>query len=199
MPFELKNLRYHNLAPVNLVIQNGECLGLSGPSGSGKSLLLRALADLDPHGGDVLLDEQSMMDTKPCDWRKKVGLLPAESQWWFDTVGEHFPNYDETILAKIGFDKQVMGWQVSRLSSGEKQRLALLRVLMNEPRILLLDEPTANLDRRFVGTVETLLLDYKKEKNAVLLWVSHDPEQLQRVADRRFEIRDQQIVEVSFG
>lgn len=198
MLFELKNLRYHNIAPVNLVVQTGECFGLSGPSGSGKSLLLRALADLDPHDGDVYLENKAMFDYKPCDWRKKVGLLPAESQWWFDTVGEHFPNFEETNLSNVGFDKKVMDWQVSRLSSGEKQRLALLRLLMNEPAVLLLDEPTANLDRRFVGTVETLLLDYKKEKNAVLLWVSHDPEQLQRVADRRFEIRDQQIVEVSF-
>jgi ABC-type iron transport system FetAB ATPase subunit len=197
MPLELKNLRYHNLAPVNLIVQNGECLGLSGPSGSGKSLLLRALADLDPHDGDVFLDEKSIFDYKPCDWRTKVGLLPAESQWWFDTVGEHFDRIDDFLLQQVGFEKKVMEWQISRLSSGEKQRLALLRVLMNEPQILLLDEPTANLDPRFVGNVESLLLNYKNEKHAALLWISHDPEQLQRVADRRFEIRDQQIVEVT--
>jgi len=197
MSFELINLQYHNIAPLNLVVQTGECLGLSGPSGSGKTLLLRALADLDAHNGDVYLDEKSMCDYKPCEWRTKVGLLPAESQWWFDRVGDHFKNFDKALLQKLGFENDVMTWETSRLSSGEKQRLALLRLLMNEPKVLLLDEPTANLDPRFIGRVEALLQHYKNEKNATLLWVSHDPEQLRRVADRRFEIRDQQIVEMS--
>ena len=197
MSLEISHLTYHNITVDTLKIRDGECLGLSGPSGSGKSLLLRTLADLDPHDGNVQLDEISIRDHKPCDWRKKVGLLPAESQWWFDSVGEHFTEYDKSYLQRIGFETDVMKWKVSRLSSGEKQRLALLRLLMNEPKVLLLDEPTANLDPRFVGNVESLLLDYKNDEEAALLWISHDPEQLLRVADRRFEIRNQQIVEVT--
>ena len=73
-------------------------LGIFGPSGSGKSLLLRVLADLDPHDGDVLFDEKSINDYKPCEWRKKVALLPSESQWWFDSVGEHFHKHDFDIF-----------------------------------------------------------------------------------------------------
>jgi len=128
-----------------------------------------------------------------------VGLLPAESQWWFDTVGSHFVKYDRDYLDRLGFETAVMGWETSRLSSGEKQRLALLRLLANQPKVLLLDEPTANLDRTYAGQVESILADYRASNNAALLWVSHDQDQLSRVADRLFEIKDKQIVEVTHG
>ncbi|MBN1464243.1 ATP-binding cassette domain-containing protein, partial [candidate division KSB1 bacterium] len=90
-------------------------------------------------------------------------------------------------------------WQVSRLSSGERQRLGLVRLLANRPAVLLLDEPTANLDPRFVGEVEAMLNRYKEQRPASLIWVSHDRGQLERVADRLFEIRDQRLLEVNRG
>ena len=79
-----------------------------------------------------------------------------------------------------------MGWEVSRLSTGEKQRLALVRLLQNQPRALLLDEPTASLDTTNIGHMEQLVLDYCKNQQVPVLWVSHDSEQLGRVADREF-------------
>ncbi|MBN1559122.1 ATP-binding cassette domain-containing protein [candidate division KSB1 bacterium] len=199
MTFEIENLVFHNLNPVSLHLPESFCIGLFGSSGAGKTLFLRALADLDPHGGSVSLDEKPANDYKPHDWRKKVGLLPSESQWWFDTVGEHFHDCDGDALGRLGFDNDVMRWQVSRLSSGEKQRLGLLRLLANLPAVLLLDEPTANLDPRFVGEVEAILDRYKKQRPASLIWVSHDRGQLERVADRIFEIRDQHLLEVNRG
>lgn len=194
--FSIKDFVYFDLEPFTVQVQAGECLGLFGPSGSGKTRLLRALADLDPFEGDVQLNDTSVSQFKPPEWRRTVSLLPAESQWWFDTVGPHFANYDEELLHRLGFDESVMQWQVSRLSSGEKQRLALLRVLALQPRVLLLDEPTANLDARFVQEVEAVLNDYQHQAPAALVWVSHDPAQLKRVADRVYEIQDQQIQQV---
>jgi ABC-type iron transport system FetAB ATPase subunit len=193
--FKIQKLVFHNLKPVNLEVNAPKCIGLFGPSGSGKSLFLRALADLDPHDGDVFFDGSSRRDFKPHNWRKKVGLLPTESQWWFDTVGEHFNGYNIGFLQALGFKETVMTWQVSRLSSGEKQRLALLRLLANNPGVLLLDEPTANLDPSFIKYVERLVGAYQEDYRSVTFWVSHDREQLYRVADRIFEIKDRTFQE----
>jgi ABC-type iron transport system FetAB ATPase subunit len=103
-------------------------------------------------------------------------------------VGPHFPSVDTEGLVVLGFDEGVLDWEVSRLSTGERQRLALLRLLANRPRALLLDEPTAALDPSNVEQAETLVRAYRKETEAAVLWVSHDPAQAARVADRRFEV-----------
>jgi ABC-type iron transport system FetAB ATPase subunit len=78
---------------------------------------------------------------------------------------------------------------VAQLSSGEKQRLALLRLMVNRPRVLLLDEPTANLDPENVTRVEKLVAAYLRREGAAVLWVSHDPEQTRRVAQRRLRLQ----------
>ncbi|MBN2410261.1 ATP-binding cassette domain-containing protein [candidate division KSB1 bacterium] len=190
----IKELRYFNLEPVNLQVNDSECIGLTGPSGSGKSLFLRALADLDEYRGSVLLNGRICRDFKPTEWRKQVGLLPAESSWWFDTVGEHFNKVESSWFGRLGFDNNVTGWQVSRLSSGEKQRLALLRLLINRPKVLLLDEPTANLDEKFTEAVEHLLFEFKEQNQASLIWVGHDTRQLERVASSVYFIKDNKII-----
>jgi ABC-type iron transport system FetAB ATPase subunit len=187
---KIEAIRFRERGPFDLFVDGGECVCLSGPSGAGKTLLLRSIADLDPHEGQVFLDDLDSTSTDAPSWRKTVGLLPAESQWWCDTVGPHFPEVDHERLETLGFAEDVMGWTVSRLSTGERQRLALIRLLINRPRALLLDEPTASLDPSNVGQVETLIEDYRKQMNAPVLWVSHDPAQAQRVADRRIEISE---------
>ena len=95
---ELTNIskRYDNggdevLKDVSLRIEPGQTVSIVGPSGSGKSLLLRAIADLDPHDGEAWVGAQARSGMTPPEWRRRVGLLPAEASWWADTVGEHFP------------------------------------------------------------------------------------------------------------
>lgn len=178
------------IGPCTLALAPGECVCLSGPSGAGKTLLLRAIADLDPHDGEVNLNGESCTDMRAPQWRRRVGLLPAESAWWHDTVGPHFPNRDLQLLQQLGFSAEVLGWQVRRLSSGERQRLALARLLANRPEVLLLDEPTASLDPANVTRAEQLIADYRREHNATVLWVSHDPQQIARVCDRQLRLQD---------
>jgi ABC-type iron transport system FetAB ATPase subunit len=178
--FSIVDLGVHTVQHVHLTLAPGQCVGLTGPSGSGKSLLLRSLADLDPHSGVMILDGVAAEQVPAPQWRRQVGLLPAESAWWHDTVGPHFERIPEPWLSELGFDAGVMDWQVGRLSSGERQRLALLRLLSREPRVLLLDEPTANLDRRNTWLVESLLSRYIRQHAVMTIWVSHDPDQLQR-------------------
>ncbi len=183
----IENLRFRDRGPYSFTIAGGKCLGLQGASGAGKTLLLRAIVDLDPHQGTVRLDDLECGRIPAPQWRKKVSMLPAESCWWRDVVADHFHDFNaisQEHLARLGFDPEVAGWQVSRLSTGEKHRLAILRMLENRPQALLLDEPTASLDRANSNGVEQLLSEYSRTNDAPLLWVSHDPDQLARVADR---------------
>ena len=190
MKFRVENLVYHGIGPFSFALRESECLGLIGPSGAGKTLMLRALADLDPHQGEIWLDNTECMQVSPPEWRRKVSLIPAESQWWHDTVGEHFHHLDNTLLVRLGFEPDIGHWQVSRLSSGEKQRLALLRALQNQPEVLLLDEPTANLDQENTERVEAILREYQQQHKAPFIWVSHNSDQLHRLANHVLVLKD---------
>ncbi|MDZ7840037.1 MAG: ATP-binding cassette domain-containing protein [Gammaproteobacteria bacterium] len=193
---EIRELAFDDTGPFDLALQPGECAGLSGPSGSGKTRLLRSIADLDVHRGRMWLAGVDSADIPPPSWRRQVALLPAESAWWHDEVGTHFVEAPTPArLASLGFTESVMGWRVDRLSSGEKQRLAVLRMLAMAPRVLLLDEPTANLDEDNIGRLEILIRDYLRAGNAASIWVSHDRRQLQRVAGRCYRLDEGHLVE----
>lgn len=183
--------------PISLTVTPGACVCISGSSGSGKTLILRALADLDPHEGHVFLDDVESRSVPGPVWRRSVGMLPVESQWWHDTVGEHFSTDGHGLLPQLGFDADVLAWTVSRLSSGERQRLALARLLEGGPRALLLDEPTANLDPKNTARVETLVQTYRRDRQAPVVWVGHEPEQIGRVADERYELANGGLRELS--
>ncbi len=184
----ITNLATPNLGGINLTLSPSECLTIGGESGSGKTLLLRAIADLDAHQGTVLLDDIPCEKMAAPQWRRHVAMLPANPLWWHDTVGEHFDAVNEDQLKALGFDKTVLDWQVDRLSSGEQQRLALARLLSRNPEVLLLDEPTANLDTINANKVEVLVEKYRLSRGAAVIWVSHDPQQQQRVATRHYTI-----------
>lgn len=178
------DLQSARLGPVSLNLCAGECVAVRGPSGAGKTLLLRALADLDPARGEVRLAGVSRSNIPAPDWRRQVGLLPAESHWWAETVGEHFDANSRDALVTLGLEPDVPRWPVSRLSSGERQRLAVARLLFTKPRVLLLDEPTANLDADNIRRVEAVLKTYLARNRAGALWVTHDDRQVSRIAQR---------------
>lgn len=181
-------LRAQVLRDVGLRIDPGECVSLAGPSGAGKSTLLRAIADLLPHEGECWLDGTEYRQVDGPRWRRMVGLLPADNLWWHDRVGEHFDpggrNRAQGWMAVLELPEAALDWPVARLSSGERQRLALLRLLARGPRALLLDEPTANLDPHSGALVEALVAEYRQRHDAPVLWAGHDPQQRRRVATR---------------
>ncbi len=185
---KIQGLHYHDIGPIDLTVEKGECVGLTGPSGIGKSLFLRAVADLDDHGGKVFFDHTLATEVSGPQWRSIAGLLPAESSWWHDTVGAHFGGASEELLRDVGFGKEVMDWEISRLSTGERQRLALVRLVSMKPKVLLLDEPTSSLDAENVERIERFLRRYRVENGTAVIWVSHDLEQLERAASRKFRL-----------
>jgi ABC-type iron transport system FetAB ATPase subunit len=187
---QIKDLHRLMIGPLSLDIDSGDCLCISGPSGSGKSLLLRAIADLDPHEGDLFLEGITSNELAANEWRTRVGLLPPESCWWLPRAIDHFRNGVPVPLDHIGLSGPILEQPVSRLSSGEKQRLALMRLLSNRPRVLLLDEPTANLDPENTRRIEAVIAEYRRSHDAAVIWVSHDEEQVRRVANRLYEVVD---------
>jgi len=180
---EVQSLRAFGTNPASFCLQREEIVVVQGPSGCGKTLLLRALCDLDPHEGEAFLDDVACHDMAPELWRAQVGYLPAESHWWSEQVGAHFSGQWQRWLAPLGLDPAVVDWQISRLSTGERQRLALIRALCRQPQVLLLDEPTANLDADNTRRVERLVLEYLREQRSAAVWVSHDLEQTRRVGN----------------
>lgn len=192
----LNGISVLKLKPFNLKVEKN-IICISGASGSGKSLLLRAIADLIVHEGEAILDGEKCSEVNPVLWRKRVGYLPAESSWWKDKVGEHFSEQPPRYLSNLNLPAECMAWDIARCSTGEKQRLAIVRLLEQKPKILLLDEPTASLDPESVELVEQLIKDYMSEFNAAVIWVSHDKQQTSRLADREYKIVKDEIIEVT--
>jgi putative ABC transport system ATP-binding protein len=196
----LTNIGFLDWEPVTLQVGAAECVGVCGTSGSGKSLLLRAIVDLDENSGAVRLGDQLREETAAPEWRSWVGMLPAEPRWWEDLVGGHFRSMDEagmSLLERLGFGREVLDWEVRRLSVGERQRLGLARLLQLKPKALMLDEPTANLDGENTRIVEEIVREYREARKAPVIWVSHDGEQIRRVAGRAFVMKDRRLRKMS--
>jgi len=191
----VKNLSIYHLNDINIDISSLNTIGISGDSGSGKSILLHAIADITPHDGTLSLDGVLATEMKPNEWRKQVGLLTTNSHWWAHKVSDHFESEDDDYFVALGMDYNLYHTDISRCSTGELQRLALIRLLANKPKVLLLDEPTANLDESNRFRVEELIQQYQKQNNVPVIWVSHDTAQLDRITKNCFVISDGQLVE----
>ncbi len=185
--FSVDMLRFATGGPYSFSLQGGSCAGLSGASGVGKTLLLRALADIDRSEGQVSLKGRARNQYKPHEWRRLVALVPAESRWWHPRVADHLPpDSDEGLAERLvqacGFQADILSWQVNRLSTGEKQRLSLVRALIRTPVVLLLDEIGSGIDPDNGLLLETMVNDYLVDHRSAAIWVSHNKEQLARVA-----------------
>ncbi len=185
----IDHLKTDTFSASDIVIVPGTCLAVTGPSGSGKSRFLRAVVDLDPNEGTIWLDGTERDRMPAPHWRTKIAYIPAESAWWSAKVGDHFPATAGNIdFAALDLPADCLSWPVSRLSTGERQRLALARALAHDPPVILLDEPTSSLDEATTGRLEAYLASLKAAGKTLIL-VSHDPRQVDALADQviRFE------------
>lgn len=186
----LKAVRSARLAAVDLALAPGECAAVMGPSGSGKSLLLRQVADLDPGEGEVELDGAPRSGMAGYEWRRQVIYCQAEAGWWEERVAAHFDDAAAAagLVERLGLAPEKLQALVRELSTGERQRLGLARALVKRPRALLLDEPTAALDPDATVRVESEVRRYLDEGGAVLL-VTHSEEQARRLCRRAWRMR----------
>ncbi|MBE0476373.1 MAG: ATP-binding cassette domain-containing protein [Coriobacteriia bacterium] len=198
------------LRGASLALRAGEVVDLAGPSGSGKTTLLRALARLLPGTrGELALDGVPAAETPPEAWRARVALVPQLPAVWPGTVEENLtmpwrlkiraasprPDRDalRRALAEVGLADVEPERDAARLSVGQKARVTLLRAALTSPRVLLLDEPDANLDDDAADAVAAFVARFAARGGAVLR-VRH----LRRGAPphRRLRLRDGQVREV---
>ncbi len=188
---KIEKLKIAGLPPLSFSVAAGECMAIDGPSGSGKTRLLRAIADLDPAPGYVShagIDRQEMSGPA---WRKIVRYASSEPAWWMATPSEHVAPVARSkflrLAAQMDLDASLLDQPVDRLSTGERQRLAVARALADEPKVLLLDEPTGALDTARAALVEEVIR-FQLLAGRVVLLVSHDAGQLDRLAEARLEL-----------
>lgn len=189
----VEHLRIGQLPPLSFAVADGECLAIEGPSGSGKTRILRAIADLDPVEGHILIDGSERAEVPATTWRKFSRYVAAEPGWWADTPRETLPTGDAVqariarLISAVGLDQDVLDRPVSLLSTGERQRIALVRALLDEPKLLLLDEPTGPLDVTSSALVEELIRFQLLAGRCVLI-ASHDAALVGRLAHARLQL-----------
>jgi len=200
------------LQGVDLRVELGELVGLIGPNGAGKSTLLRALAGALPFEGEVRLADRDLPSLSRTDLARLVGLVPQTPD-----LPDLFLVPDVVLLGRTPYlnwlgwerphDWEVVDWamaatglldladrRVGELSGGERQRVAIARALAQEPRLLLLDEPTSNLDIAHQVEVLRLVRSLARKCGLAVVMAAHDLTLVAQVADRVTLLHEGRIV-----
>ncbi len=193
-----------------LGVRRGEILGLVGPSGAGKSTLLRLLGFLElPAAGEMRYQGQPLSDTWPdLDLRRRVTMVfqnphllrrsvSDNVSYVLDLRGRKNDRHEVArMLAKLGLE-DLASAQARTLSGGEAQRVALARALILKPDVLLLDEPTANLDPYNIKLIEAIVRRSNEEDGTTVIIVTHNIFQARRLAHRVGLLLSSKLVEVA--
>jgi len=213
--FKLENINYtidglEILNDISLTIRPKDFVVLMGPSGSGKSTLLRMLNCLNSQSsGNIFFNDKLISDYDITLLRKKVGMVFQSPTMVNGTVRENLimtqkwtkegnsPSADELIeiLEKVGLNSEFLDKDARSLSGGEQHRVALARVLLNKPEVLLLDEPTANLDPQLAIKILKLVYQLYQDLKLTVILVSHDHQIIKQFAKRVVYLVGGEIIE----
>ena len=195
-------------------IRQNEFTVLLGPSGSGKSTLLRMLNCLNsPTSGEIYFDDKPLTDYDLSHLRKRVGMVFQSPTMINGTVKENLTMTQKwikdgniiadteltQILEQVGLDSNFLDKDARSLSGGEQQRIALARVLLNKPEVLLLDEPTANLDPQLANKILKLVNQLYRDLKLTVILVSHNHQIIKQFAKRVAYLVDGKIIEDGSG
>jgi len=197
---------------ITLDINEGEFVALMGPSGSGKSTMMNQLGILDiPTTGEIFIAGKNvakMTNLERTHMRRDVigyvfqkfyliPLLSAYENVEYPLILKYkkrdIAGRATAVLRSVGFDENMSAHRPNQLSGGQQQRVAIARALVNDPKILLCDEPTGNLDRKTGFQIMDILVDLNKQGKTVIL-VTHDPK-IAEYAHRTIQLEDGRVVE----
>ncbi len=209
--YEIGDYELHVLQDISLDIKKGEFIAIKGPSGSGKSTWMNLIGSLDvPSSGNILLDGDNLSNLSESELAilrgKRIGfvfqnfnLIPSLGA--FENVSlplifqgikkEKRDSITKEILEKVGL-KNRMNHKPSELSGGERQRVAIARALVNDPEIILADEPTGNLDSKTGKEIMQLLINLNKEGKTLIV-ITHD-NSIAKLAKRVIKLKDGRII-----
>jgi len=198
------------LRGVNLKVESGDFLAILGPSGSGKSTMLNLIGALDkPTAGTLMIDGvdiSTLSDNQLSDLRRRVGFVfqffnlisrftardNVELSLSISGVGKsERKKRAEELLETVGL-KDRINHKPTELSGGQQQRVAIARALANNPRFLLMDEPTGNIDSKTADEIMRLVKKLNEEKGVTIIMVTHD-QHLAREAKRTVQMFDGEI------
>ena len=193
------------LKDISFSVDMGDYISIVGPSGSGKSTMLKLLGHLlSPTEGTLLYKNQNYVSYSPLELRKQIAYCfqtpylfghTVEENLHFPFIVEHMPPNTEKIeqlLAQFQLPSQIVEESVQNLSGGEKQRLSLIRTLLLNPQVLLLDEPTSALDEKNTQILEKTFQQLNQSGTTIVL-VTHSLEQSQNYSNKRLTFIDGQL------
>ncbi len=210
--FELNNLKYKDILEIDhLEIYQGEITCIVGRSGGGKSTFLKLLNNMiSAKKGNIRFKGENIEEYNPIKLRREILMLPQNPVIFSGTIRDNFTitlqyndlelkddkRYNE-LLQKVGLSNQNLDSSAEKLSGGEKQRLALARILLLDPDILLLDEPSSALDEETEELIIDMVVNFINQKNGTLVMVTHSKEIAKKYADRIITINEGSLDKVN--
>lgn len=207
------NQRYGSksaLKGISLSVEEGEVFAIIGPTGAGKTTLLRLLDQLEaPTSGKIFFDGREVLPSLRTEIRRKVSMVLQKPVVFNTSVYDNvaYPlrvrrHNKKATLEKVNMMLKTVGLEgyekrnARTLSGGEMQKVALARALVTEPQMLLLDEPTANLDPLSLNTIEKLILQFNREHGMAVVIATHEMAQGQRLADRIGVMMEGELIQI---